>query len=130
MLTNQEIYNKVRKHLLTQMKQCRAPHSTQCRYRGDDGLTCAIGCLIPLEAYDDEIEGATIAELSNAFNTNHTGGVATLYDILEQCVGDLDDQDRLKLLELLQDCHDDYSVDCWERRLNRIAAQCDLDVQC
>ena len=60
-MTNQEIFDKVYRHLLTQnAKSMRfgLRNGKQCAYRGDDGLKCAIGCLIPDDKYDPIIEGA------------------------------------------------------------------------
>lgn len=33
-----------------------------CRYRGDDGTMCAIGCLLPDETYDPWMEGLGLAD--------------------------------------------------------------------
>lgn len=31
-----------------------------CRYRGDNGTSCAVGCLIPDSRYDDKFEGEPV----------------------------------------------------------------------
>lgn len=55
-MTNQEIFDKVATHLLSQGKRS-ALGGVGCAYRGDGGLQCAIGCLIPDELYRYELEG-------------------------------------------------------------------------
>ena len=55
-MNKQEIFTKVKKHLLKQNK--RATSATgQCLYRTPEGLRCAAGCLIPKKLYDPDIEG-------------------------------------------------------------------------
>jgi hypothetical protein len=52
-MTNQEIVNKVAKHL--RIQGVRSANTTgACKYRGDNGLSCAVGCLIPDSAYHPE----------------------------------------------------------------------------
>ncbi len=57
-MNNQEIYDKVSKHLLTQNKKSKL--DGKCSYRGDNHTSCAIGCLIPYDLYDSQMEGGTI----------------------------------------------------------------------
>ena len=59
-LTNQEIFNKVATHLFTQGKRSFDKKLKVCAYRNDEGLSCAIGCLIPDELYDPAFEGRRI----------------------------------------------------------------------
>lgn len=51
----QEIFNKVVAHLLKQGRPAR--EENRCRYRTTDGLSCAVGCLIPDELYSPSFEG-------------------------------------------------------------------------
>lgn len=51
----QEIFNKVAAHLLTQGRPAR--EEDRCRYRTTNGLSCAVGCLIPDELYSPSFEG-------------------------------------------------------------------------
>lgn len=53
-MTNQEIFDKVVNHLLTQNE--KAMTKFRCQYRTEDGLKCAIGCLIPDEKYRREFD--------------------------------------------------------------------------
>lgn len=52
----QEIFNKVAAHLLKQGRPAR--EEDRCRYRTTDGLSCAVGCLIPDELYSPSFEGS------------------------------------------------------------------------
>lgn len=52
--TAQEVFDKVYNHLMTQMMRCE--DGITCLYRGDDGLKCAAGCLIPDEEYTMNME--------------------------------------------------------------------------
>ena len=102
-MTNQEIFTKVKNHLLTQNR--RALQRLVCRYRTDEGLKCAIGCLIPDDVYTRNIEHKTV-------------------DLL--CLGVVKDFDYLKqfdksFLRRLQVIHDNVDVDKWENELKAFA---------
>lgn len=49
-LTEQEIFNTVARHLLTQKE--RAVEGSRCSYRNAKGLKCAVGCLISDDVYN------------------------------------------------------------------------------
>ena len=68
-LTNQEIFNKVSKHLIAQGKQCVSANG-DCVYRGPKNLKCAIGCLIPDEFYEAFMENKSIHILFGKFPVN------------------------------------------------------------
>lgn len=51
-MTNEEIFEKVRTHLLTQ--NAKSMIDGICLYRGPNGLKCAVGCLIEDEHFDPE----------------------------------------------------------------------------
>lgn len=55
----------VAEHLGKQRKQSDGQHPDGhgCCYRGDNGLMCAIGCLIPDELYDFQMEGKLFDDL-------------------------------------------------------------------
>lgn len=63
-MTNQEIFDRVYVHLLTQNAKSEA--SIGCAYRGDNGRKCAIGCLIPDEVYKPDFEGISPEVLGEA----------------------------------------------------------------
>ena len=72
-MTNQEVFDKVLSFLRNQ--KYISTLSGQCRYRGRDGRMCAVGCLIPDNLYDPEMESmpastvlAMSPELQNLFD--------------------------------------------------------------
>ena len=112
MLTNQEIYNKVRAHLLTQMKKSQLP-SGMCAYRGEGGTSCAVGCLIEDEHYSASIENAPIYCVSERHNEN----LNALTRALVNSIGGYPSDSCIKLLGDLQQCHDRDDPENWEEHL-------------
>ena len=53
--TQQQIFDQVARHLLKQGKRAVSAQG-RCKYRTDDGLKCAAGCLISDEEYDQNFE--------------------------------------------------------------------------
>jgi len=60
-MNEQQIFDTVAAHLFRQGR--RAMDGSGCRYRSGDGLKCAVGCFIPDEAYDPDIEGVSCYDL-------------------------------------------------------------------
>jgi hypothetical protein len=59
MLTEQQIFNRVWTHL---NKQGDVSYGVGgCRYRGPGGTSCAVGCLIPDDLYEDWMEGLAVS---------------------------------------------------------------------
>jgi hypothetical protein len=56
-MTDREVFDKVKKHLLTQ--RAKSEGDFGCLYRGPHGRKCAVGCLIPDEMYKRSLEGVT-----------------------------------------------------------------------
>jgi hypothetical protein len=116
MLTKQEIYTKVRKHLLTQNAKATiwvGSSIERCRYRDDVGRKCAIGCLIPDEKYNKAFESQSL----------HSS-------ILLAAIGvPSDDPDLLEFLSKLQQIHDCYPVESWKERLDEFAARHGLKIE-
>lgn len=100
-LTNQEIFDKVAKHLITQSAKSINHPDWFCRYRADNGLKCAVGCLIKDEDYRSDIEGQSICQISKVF-TN------------------IDIDESIELLRSLQHCHDSFYVTNWKQKLIEI----------
>jgi len=106
--TDRDVFNHVRDHLLEQNQQSMY-QSGGCVYRGSNGLSCAIGCLIADEHYDEdnmENEPVTVhdvmlgIDLSNPeWNTNSR-------------------QRARAMLFFLQRVHDDLTPYTWESDLN------------
>ena len=102
-MTNQEIFTKVKNHLLTQNR--KATEWGICRYRTTNGLKCAVGCLIPAEEYTDSIELVTVDLLC-------CGGIRG-FDYLKQF-----DKSFLRRLQVI---HDNVAVENWENELKAFA---------
>lgn len=64
-MTNQEIFDKVTLHLLTQNEKSIGVDGT-CKYRQND-LKCAVGCLIEDEDYTEKMEGIGVVNLIQRF---------------------------------------------------------------
>lgn len=113
--TAQEVFDTVACHLLTQGRRSTSRRGL-CRYRGEDGLRCAIGCLIPDELYDSSIEGLGV---------RLAVGSTSLYTILEE-VGVVE---HLNLLSALQAVHDDRAAEGWWLELVEVAEWFGLSTQ-
>lgn len=121
-MTIQEIFDKVATHLLTQMKIStgRISHDlpVACKYRGDNGLMCAVGCLIPDELYDPVIEGLnSFALFGSVPKLKH----AILSDDAHSAIL------QLNLIRDLQEIHDLREVPTWKDALVRLAKVHGLD---
>lgn len=53
-MTKQEIYDTVCAHLAKQ--KTRSMTMDSCSYRGEDNKSCAVGCLITNDEYDEEMD--------------------------------------------------------------------------
>ncbi len=100
--TAQQVFDRVATHLLTQQKMSgKVDH---CYYR-KDGLSCAVGCLIPDEVYAAKMEGLGIAGLRQNY----------------QWFGDVGLSPHEGLLRALQIIHDDVPVTGWLNHLQYLA---------
>lgn len=109
MSSKQEIYDKVKAHLLTQNAKSYDVENNMCMYRHPDGLKCAIGVLIPDDAYTPDMEGHTVAAMA-------------LYDDLwDMFPSFLRETFISSLLSDLQLVHDANDVDQWPAALARVA---------
>lgn len=104
-MTNQQVYDKVKKHLLGQMKRC-AEENNYCLYRGRGkelkGLRCAIGCLIPNSRYRVGLENLSADQ-----------------EAVLEAAGLRADQDQLA--RRLQSVHDSIAPRGWRRGLAEVA---------
>lgn len=55
-MTNQEAFNKVWDHFVVKKNGPSVDGSGTCKYRGRNGTKCAIGVLIPDEAYEPQMD--------------------------------------------------------------------------
>ncbi len=102
--TNQEIFDKVADHLLTQQARSDDGHGV-CLYRGAGGMKCAVGIFIPDAVYDIAHEKMGIRSLPLDFEPTNT---------------------QVSLLRVLQAVHDDGEPHNWPEDLKRCAADWDL----
>lgn len=118
-ITNQEVFDAVVQHLAAQNAKSLGKfdptdEDAVCFYRGDGGKMCAIGALIPDSQYTANVEGykasGVIAQFEKASAKNHSLGLLG---------GILDD---------LQDCHDDVSIERWPETLMSIGLSQKLNV--
>ena len=109
-MTNQETFDKVARHLLTQ--KARAVTEKGCRYRTPDGLKCAVGCLIPDELYDPKMEGKTVGAVQQ-LHAERAGHFFREFDS--------------GLLDALQAVHDRHEVEQWPSQLLKVADLFGLD---
>lgn len=113
----QEIYDKVARHLLAQGMKSQAaiadPETKEvkinCAYRGDNGLMCAVGCLISENVYSKSIEGYSCRN-DMVMNALIESGISVDFEIKN-------------LLLNLQQVHDDINPSGWKDYLNDIAIQ-------
>lgn len=101
-MDNQELFNRVAKHLLTQGKKSINPATNRCMYRAPDGCSCAIGCLIPDEAYSGAIEDKSSS-----------------HEFVRKAAGLT--EENSDLARKLQGVHDSYLVSFWDSQLGIVA---------
>lgn len=113
-MTNQEVFDKAVKHLLTQKKKStKGPDSSICRYRGHNGLKCAVGGLIPDALYQKNMESLSVQGL---FFGNDYPEIQSLFEGV-----------NMNLLKQLQRIHDLNPVRKWKERLVNAAKKYNLD---
>lgn len=103
-MNKREIFDKVKAHLLAQDAKALDPVSGECMYRTSDGKTCAVGCLITDEAYNDCFENFTMSH-GRVHRALHESGIEV-------------DEDLEDMLRELQVIHDRCPVEDWTRALN------------
>lgn len=113
--TEQEVFDQIAKHLLTQMKKSQEIYSKEydgpepnCLYRSPDGLKCAAGCLIGDDEYFPEFEYRT-------------------WEHLCKCEHEQFPLIHMELISELQDIHDDFEVIDWKGKLIELTNKFDLN---
>ena len=117
-MNNQEIFDTIVDHLYKQ-QVASVDTFKHCQYRGENGTSCAVGCLIKDEFYDPMFEGDGAAD-------------STVVTMLEQSLDQKLSNKTISLLEDLQTVHDryltffsKYSRDL-EEKLKEVAKDLDL----
>ena len=104
-MTRQQIFTKVKRHLLKQNSKCIG-HRGDCLYLDPStGRKCAVGCLIPKRLYRTSFE---------------CHGVDEVFDnspALRKHIG----AKNIPLLEELQDLHDQRQPSEWKTQLHELA---------
>ena len=107
MLTTDEgVFEFVKQHLLTQGQ--RSESITSCFYKKSNGLSCAIGCLIENEFYNDDLE------FKNGDNP-------IVIDAVTKSIPNW--VINLNMLTDLQIIHDEYEPEEWEWKLQELEAE-------
>ena len=116
-MNNQEIFDTIAKHLLTQ-NQKSLDNTGKCVYKSALGLSCAVGCLLKDKDTTD-YEGIGVVDLRNALmDRNHKN----LYqDLLSVNIPDTDE--AFNLLAYLQIIHDSFQPVKWQYHLKVLAEQ-------
>ena len=104
--TEQEVFDQIATHLLTQNKKARNKLDTRCNYKSADGLSCAAGCLIADDEYDESFEANGWCALSSS------NEVPREHDYL---------------IDNLQTLHDESAVKDWKHDLVEFAKQHNLN---
>ena len=121
-MNRQEIFDKVANHLLTQNAQAETFVSNEsgavyniCAYRTDDGLKCAVGCLIPDELYSFKLEG--IGTVSPDFPK----------EIFTSIFGENYSELDTYFLRCLQHIHDFHDPSEWKSALKEFSISYNLE---
>lgn len=106
-MTNQEIFDKVAKHLLTQNARSQDIRNIVCAYRGSNDMKCAIGVLIEDKYYNRLLEGYSVSDF-NVKKALEKSGIEF-------------DNGRIYFLHDLQRIHDSALIGSWRDRLEELA---------
>ena len=93
----QDVFDFIVGHLRTQGES--AHDEGRCVYRSAEGLTCAAGCLIPVEDYKPTFEDSSWYDVADAFKCH----------------------EHDNLIRDLQIVHDRFGSDEWEVELGKVA---------
>jgi hypothetical protein len=108
--TEQEVFNQVATHLLTQKSKCLSTEGN-CKYRAK-GKMCAAGCLIGDEEYREEMD-------TSGFDLETGEKVGSDWVGLNK--RGLVPENHKDLIECLQEIHDHNPEGGWKNRLIELA---------
>ena len=135
----QEIYNKIKQHLLSQNERSIASvpsiHDDEehdiCAYRSDDGnLKCAVGVLISDESYHTNLEDKSFYTplVASALAKSGIDTGAYVHGVSELSFDDwINESPDRALLNGAQAIHDTVEVDGWQDAMERLAESLGLD---
>lgn len=105
-MTNQEVYDKVKAHLLTQKTKSYSKSLGICVYKmARSTKKCAVGCLLPDDLYEKSMEGTAVENLLRGYPK-----VKKLFTGVD-----------VSLLDALQTIHDKEPVKKWPHQLEVVA---------
>lgn len=99
--SEQEVFDQVARHLLTQME--RSENDDHCMYRNPQGLKCAAGCLIADNEYEQEMDLLHGVQWQTLVNKGYAP------------------RKHMFLISRLQTIHDNYGACYWSERLRAFA---------
>ena len=114
MSLDQTIFNRVAAHLLAQGRPSLSDN--ECAYRGENGLRCAVGCLIDDAHYSEAIEGHSVQHRDVVQAVKESLSLRHLPARTADLLGDL------------QHLHDLTPPDEWREGLKGLARQYDLEL--
>jgi len=115
MYTTQEAFDIAATHLMTQYRKATRIIS-ECVYHAPDGAKCAVGCLIPDEIYNIELEGKDIDDM---FGYDY--GLVVIEHIFGSKDTDAKGSELYRLLGALQYLHDQSEPREWRDKLLKLA---------
>lgn len=119
MMSLQATFDKIVMHLLTQGEPAKS--DSMCYYRAYNGLSCAVGCLIPDSLYNKCFEGEGVGRIIDyALRRNQEETFAAVGISL----------DNLEMLESLQRIHDIVEPHDWYDSLCVVANKYNLTMPC
>lgn len=110
--TEQEVFDQVAKHLLTQNEKSLLP-GLGCAYRGAGGTKCAAGCLIGDDEYNPSMESLL------------WGGATSDFSDYEFAVP----EKHRNLIRDLQTIHDTTVIERWKIMLKDLASRHSLSTE-
>jgi hypothetical protein len=120
-LTKQDVINKICNHLMAQQAKSMNAKGPGCAYRGAGNTTCAIGCLIPVDLYNEAIEGTSV------YGTDVVEIIEQLVEMptRQESYNSIELQEKraavLDFLSQLQRVHDTQPITAWASELYDIA---------
>lgn len=122
MLNNQQVFNKVCNHLMQQNAKAEVPTlplGTECRYRTEQGLSCAAGCLILDDLYSSTFEGVSLDVIKDEWSSDEANEKIEMLKNVLMLSGV--SSDSFPLVRRLQDTHDTYEPEEWVGKLDIVA---------
>lgn len=105
MISLHDTFLNVKKHLLGQGERAQKANGT-CMYKTEDGLSCAVGCLLTDITYNKVFEGESVDD-PRVLQALCKEGYPT-------------EKEACDLYLELQHIHDALPIDTWEEKLDKL----------